>query len=55
MLLSGILGAVILLAADILARSAAKTELPVSIFTSLVGAPFLIALLARGRNGYGQL
>ena len=50
MLLSGILGAVILLAADILARSVAATELPVSIFTSLVGAPFLILLLFRGRK-----
>ena len=50
MLLSGFLGAVILLAADILARSVAATELPVSIFTSLVGAPFLILLLVRGRQ-----
>lgn len=50
MLLSGLLGAVILLAADILARSVAATELPVSIFTSLVGAPFLVALLVRGRR-----
>ena len=50
MLLSGILGAVILLAADILARSVAATELPVSIFTSLIGAPFLISLILRGRK-----
>ncbi len=50
MLLSGFLGAVILLGADILARSVAATELPVSIFTSLVGAPFLIALIVRGRE-----
>ena len=50
MLLSGFLGAVILLAADILARSVAATELPVSIFTSLVGAPFLVSLLVRGRR-----
>ena len=50
MLLSGLLGAVILLAADILARSVAATELPVSIFTSLVGAPFLVSLLVRGRR-----
>ena len=51
MLLSGLLGAVILLAADILARSVAATELPVSIFTSLIGAPFLIFLIVRGRKG----
>lgn len=50
MLLSGILGAALLLAADILARSAAATELPVSIFTSLIGAPFLISLIVRGRK-----
>ena len=48
--LSGFLGAVILLGADILARSIAATELPVSIFTSLIGAPFLIALIVRGRR-----
>ena len=50
MALSGILGAVILLSADLLARSAAATELPVSIFTSLIGAPFLISLIIRGRK-----
>ena len=50
MLLSGILGSAILLGADILARSAAATELPVSIFTSLIGAPFLITLIVRGRK-----
>lgn len=47
MLLSGLLGGLLLLAADLLARSAAPTELPVSIFTSLLGAPFLILLLHR--------
>ncbi len=47
MLLSGLLGGVLLMAADILARSAAPTELPVSIFTSLLGAPFLILLIHR--------
>lgn len=55
MLLSGILGAVILLAADILARSVAATELPVSIFTSLIGAPFLIFLLVGRANKHEQL
>lgn len=50
MLLSGLLGAVILLGADLLARSVAATELPVSIFTSLIGAPFLISLIVRGRK-----
>lgn len=50
MLLSGLLGSVLLLTADIFARSVAATELPVSIFTSLIGAPFLISLIVRGRR-----
>ena len=50
MLLSGLLGGGLLCGADILARSVAATELPVSIFTSLLGAPFLIFLIVRGRN-----
>ena len=47
---SGLLGGGLLCGADILARSVAATELPVSIFTSLLGAPFLIFLIVRGRN-----
>lgn len=50
MLLSGLLGGIILCGADILARSVAASELPVSIFTSLLGAPFLIFLIVRGRR-----
>lgn len=50
MLLSGLLGGALLLAADLLARSVAATELPVSIFTSLLGAPFLVFLIVRGRK-----
>ena len=50
MLLSGLSGGSLLCAADLLARSVAATELPVSIFTSLVGAPFLVALIIRGRR-----
>lgn len=50
MLLSGLLGGCLLCGADILARSAAATELPVSIFTSMLGAPFLIFLIVRGRR-----
>ncbi|MBR5270369.1 MAG: iron ABC transporter permease [Anaerotignum sp.] len=48
--LSGLLGGSILCMADILARSAAASELPVSVFTSLLGAPFLIWLLLRRRD-----
>ena len=50
MVLSGLLGGVLLCAADLLARSLAETELPVSIFTSLLGVPFLIWLVVRGRR-----
>ena len=50
MLLSGFIGGILLCGADILARSVAATELPVSIFTSLLGAPFLIFLMVRGRK-----
>lgn len=49
MILSGILGGIFLIIADVLARSVAQTELPVSIFTSMFGVPFLILLIIRGR------
>lgn len=50
MLLSGLTGGCLLTASDVLARSIAQTELPVSIFTSLLGAPFLIFLIIRKRR-----
>ena len=50
MFLGGLFGAALLCGADILARSVAQTELPVSIFTSILGAPFLIWLIVRGRR-----
>ena len=50
MLLGGLLGGILLTGADILARSVAAVELPVSIFTSLLGAPFLIFLIVKGRR-----
>lgn len=50
MFLGGIFGGCLLTMADILARSIADTELPVSIFTSAIGAPFLIFLIIRGRQ-----
>lgn len=52
--LSGLLGGLLLTAADILARSTASSELPVSIFTSLLGAPFLLFLIISGRTGGGS-
>ena len=50
MLLSGFFGGILLCGADILARSVSATELPVSIFTSLLGAPFLIYLILQERR-----
>ncbi|MCQ2407116.1 MAG: iron ABC transporter permease [Oscillospiraceae bacterium] len=50
MLFSGLTGGILLCGADILARSTAQTELPVSIFTSLIGVPLLIFLTLKGRN-----
>lgn len=49
MILSGIMGGIFLIIADMLARSVAQSELPVSIFTSMFGVPFLIMLIIRGR------
>lgn len=47
---SGLAGAILLTLADILARSVSTSELPVSIFTSLLGAPLLIILLIRANK-----
>lgn len=50
MLLSGLLGGCLLCAGDIFARSVAASELPVSVFTSLLGAPLLIYLTLGRRD-----
>lgn len=50
---SGLTGAILLTLADILARSVSSSELPVSIFTSLLGAPLLIILLIRANKKEG--
>ncbi len=50
MVLGGILGACFLCGADILARCVTASELPVSIFTSCIGAPFLIWLVVRKKK-----
>lgn len=49
--LSALLGAALLLGADMLARTLlAPAELPVGIITALLGAPFFIWLLIKGRR-----
>ena len=50
LLLGGFAGSILLLGADLLARSVSSGELPVSIFTSLLGAPFLIYLLVKSAH-----
>lgn len=50
MFCSALVGVITMLAADIFARSVTENELPLSIFTSLVGAPFLVYLLVRKKN-----
>jgi iron complex transport system permease protein len=48
---SAMLGAVFLIAADLLARTViAPAELPVGIVTALIGVPFFITLLRRRRS-----
>lgn len=49
---SMLLGALLLLVSDILARTAAAPmEIPVGIITSLMGTPFFLAVMAKGRGG----
>jgi iron complex transport system permease protein len=48
--LSALAGALLLAAADIVARTAG--EIPVGIVTALIGAPFFLMLLRRARTGY---
>ncbi|MBM7652010.1 FecCD family ABC transporter permease [Neobacillus cucumis] len=50
--LSGILGAVLLLAADIAARYLLMpSEVPVGVMTAIIGTPFFIYIARRGFNG----
>jgi iron complex transport system permease protein len=47
-----LLGAGYLLAVDTLARSMARIEVPIGILTAMIGAPFFLYLLAKGREGW---
>jgi len=44
---SGIIGAIILVIADCLARSIGQSEIPISILTTFIGAPFLAYIMIR--------
>jgi iron complex transport system permease protein len=48
-----LLGAAYILAVDTLARTIARVETPIGILTAVVGAPFFLWLLARGRQSWG--
>jgi iron complex transport system permease protein len=47
-----LLGASYLLLVDTLARTMARIEMPIGILTAVIGAPFFLWLLARGREGW---
>ncbi len=51
---SALLGAGFVVAADTLARTMARIELPLGILTALVGAPFFLYLLARTGRREGE-
>ncbi len=48
-----LLGASFMLIVDTLARSVARIETPLGILTAVLGAPFFLWLLARGRKTWG--
>ncbi|WP_416881613.1 FecCD family ABC transporter permease [Marivita sp.] len=49
---SVLIGAGYLLIVDTLARTIAQVEVPLGILTAVIGAPFFVWLLARGRRGW---
>ena len=49
---SVLIGAGYLLIVDTLARTIAQIEVPLGILTAVIGAPFFVWLLARGRRGW---
>ncbi|WP_235494867.1 iron chelate uptake ABC transporter family permease subunit [Geodermatophilus sp. Leaf369] len=50
LLASGLLGALLVVGADLLARTVLPVALPVGIVTAVIGAPYLLWLLVRGRR-----
>ena len=48
---SVLMGAILLLAADLIARTSYSFELPVGIITALIGAPYFLFLMFRRNNG----
>ncbi|TKJ34067.1 iron chelate uptake ABC transporter family permease subunit [Blastococcus sp. CCUG 61487] len=50
LLASGLLGAVLVVGADLVTRTVLPVALPVGILTAVIGAPYLLWLLIRGRR-----
>jgi iron complex transport system permease protein len=50
LLTSGLLGALLVVASDLLARTVLPASFPVGVVTAVVGAPYLLWLLVRGRR-----
>ena len=50
-ILSPIVGAVLLTTADCIAKSVSANEIPISVITSLIGAPVLAILICGGDSG----
>ncbi len=52
--LSALLGAILLIWSDVLCRVVVpRSELPIGILTSLIGAPCFVYLMARRKYGFG--
>lgn len=52
LLASGLLGAVLVVGADLMTRTVLPEALPVGILTAVLGAPYLLWLLVRGRRQF---
>lgn len=52
LLASGLLGAVLVVTADLVTRTVLPEALPVGILTAVIGAPYLLWLLVRGRRQF---
>ena len=51
MILSGFVGAVVMLVSDICARSMTAAEVPISILTTIIGVPFLVYFMCKRKGG----
>jgi iron complex transport system permease protein len=50
LLAAGLLGALLVVGSDLIARTVLPASFPVGVVTSVVGAPYLLWLLVRGRR-----